>query len=297
MTVFWMKLIAMVSMVTDHTAVFLYPQFIDKSLYEALRAVGRLAFPIYAYLIVNGYQKTSSVKRYLTRLAAFALVSQVPWVLAADFTYLPNDSGLMVSLGSRWFVCLIFILVACVGWYCTVRADWSTAILGLALLAAVLRVEYAGIRILSDSLNVFYTLALGLALIALLDAAMRPGRDVIRLSMQALALFGAFFLIQDNADYRSLGAALIVAIWLARESRWSQAGVIALWCVAEYIIDPLPHPISHFIAAMLSLVPILLYNGRQGKPLKLAFYTVYPLHLAILGMATVFLALTGVMGS
>ena len=150
-----MKLIAMVSMVTDHTAVFLYPQFIDKSLYEDLRAVGRLAFPIYAYLIVNGYQKTSSVKRYLTRLVAFALVSQVPWVLAADFTYLPNDSGLMVSLGSRWFVCLIFILVACVGWYCTVRADWSTAILGLALLAAVLRVEYAGIRILSDSLNVF----------------------------------------------------------------------------------------------------------------------------------------------
>ena len=65
MTVFWMKLIAMVSMVTDHTAVFLYPHFIDKSLYEALRAVGRLAFPIYAYLIVNGYQKTSSVKRYL----------------------------------------------------------------------------------------------------------------------------------------------------------------------------------------------------------------------------------------
>ena len=161
----------------------------------------------------------------------------------------------------------------------------------------MLRVEYAGIRIFSDSLNVFYTLALGLSLIALLDAAMRPGRDIIRLLMQGLALFGAFFLIQDNADYRSLGAALIVAIWLARESRWSQAGVIALWCVAEYIIDPLPHPISHFIAAMLSLAPILLYNGRQGKPLKLAFYTVYPLHLAILGMATVFLALTGVMGS
>ena len=93
-----MKLIAMVSMVTDHTAVFLYPHFIDKSLYEALRAVGRLAFPIYAYLIVNGYQKTSSVKHYLTRLVAFALVSQVPWVLAEDFTYLPNDGGLMVSL-------------------------------------------------------------------------------------------------------------------------------------------------------------------------------------------------------
>ncbi len=291
-----MKLLALSSMLIDHTAIFLHPRFIDKSLYEILRAAGRLGFPIYAYLIVNGYEKTHSVRRYLTRLVAFAFVSQIPYVLAMDYTYLPKDNGLVISLGSRWFVCLIFIAVACVAWYATVRADWSVLLLGLALAAAVLRVEYAGIRILSDSLNVFYTLALGLAVIAVLDEAISPGRDIIRLLMQALALFGVFFLIRDNADYRSLGAALIVAIWLARGSRFSQAGVILLWCVAEYIIDPMPHPASHFVVAALSLVPILLYNGKQGKPLKLAFYAVYPLHLAILGMATVYLTLTQAIG-
>lgn len=285
-----MKLLALASMLTDHTAVFLYPRFISAASYEWMRAFGRLAFPIYAFLIVNGYEKTRDVKRYLTRLTAFAFVSQVPFVLAGDFTYLPRDNGLVVALGARWFVCLIFILVACAAWYGTVRADRSVLIVLLALTAAVLRVEYAGIRIFSDSLNVFYTLALGLSVIAVLDEVQRPDRDVIKLLMQGLALFGVFFLIRDNADYRTLGVALIVSIWLARGSRFSQAGVILLWCVVEYIVDS--HPTSHFIIAALSLVPILLYNGRQGRPLKLAFYAIYPLHLAILGMATVYLTLT-----
>ena len=34
----------------------------------------------------------------------------------------------------------------------------------------------------------------------------------------------------------------------------------------------------------------LLYKGRQGPPLKLAFYAVYPVHLAILGALTVYFA-------
>ena len=290
-----MKLLALASMLVDHTAVFLYPRFTDAQTYEWLRAAGRLAFPIYAFLIVNGYGKTRDVRRYLTRLVAFAFVSQVPWVLASDASLYPRDNGLVVGLGARWFVCAIFIFVACAAWYCTVRKDWSVLLVLLALTAAVLRVEYAGIRIFSDELNVFYTLSLGLCVVAVLDGALSPQRDTVKLLMQALALFGVFFLVRDNADYRTLGVALIVSIWLARGSRFSQAGVILLWCAVEYIVDP--HPVSHFIAAALSLVPILLYNGRQGRPLKLAFYAIYPLHLAILGMATVYLTLTQAAGT
>ena len=82
MTVFVMKLLAVCSMLIDHTAVFLYPHFIGKPVYEWMRAFGRLGFPIFAFLIVNGYQKTHDVKRYLTRLIAFAAISQIPFTLA-----------------------------------------------------------------------------------------------------------------------------------------------------------------------------------------------------------------------
>ena len=286
-----MKLIAVASMLADHLGTYLYPAYISRDVFLWLRAAGRLAFPLFAFLIVNGYEKTHDVKRYLTRLVAFAVISQIPFGLFqnAQHTRVVGE-GLVIELGARWFVCLILIFVACVAWLGTVRRDGSVIWPLLALTMAVLRVEYAGAVILGAKLNVFYTLALGLMLIAVTDEACRPERDVIRLLMQVLGLFSAFFLIRDNADYRTLGAALIFAIWIARASRFSQAAVIILWCVVEYIVGG--QPISHFFAAAASVIPILLYKGRQGPPLKLAFYAIYPLHLLVLGMLSVYALLT-----
>ena len=138
-------------------------------------------------------------------------------------------------------------------------------------------------------MNVFSSLSLSLSIIALADAAMKPERDWVKILMQALGLFSAFFLIRDNMDYGSMGVALIVSLWLARGSRFSQVGVIVLWCVVEYIVAG--NPISHFVVAALAVVPVLLYKGRQGPPLKLAFYAVYPVHLMILGVLTAYFAL------
>ena len=285
MSVFLMKLLAVASMLTDHTAIFLYPRFIGRAGYEWMRAVGRFAFPVYAFLIVNGYEKTHDVKRYLTRLVALAAVSQIPYILANQTRPIPN-MGLTVELGERWFVCLILIAVVCAAWLGTVRRDWTVLWPLLALTLVMLRVTYMGVRILGIKGNVFYTLSLSLCVIALADAALKPGRDWVKLAMQALGLFGAFFLIRENMDYRSMGVALIFSLWLARGSRFSQAAVIILWSVVEYIVAG--NPISHFIVSSLTAVPVLLYKGRQGPPLKLAFYAVYPLHLAILGALTVY---------
>ena len=78
MSVFLMKLIAVASMLADHLGTYLYPAYISKDVYLWLRAAGRLAFPLFAFLIVNGYEKTHDVKRYLTRLVAFAVISTSP---------------------------------------------------------------------------------------------------------------------------------------------------------------------------------------------------------------------------
>jgi len=290
LTVFLMKILAVISMLTDHTAIVLFPRFINVSVYMAMRAVGRFAFPVYAFLIVNGYEKTRDVKRYLTRLIAFAVISQIPYVLVADVNHFPEGSALVVELSERWFVCLIFILVAAMAWLTTVRADATVLWPVLALGMAVLRVTYCGVRILTDDLNVFYTLSLSLALIALLDAALKPKRDIVKLLMQALGMFGALYLIRENMDYGSTGAALILCLWLTRSNRWSQAAVIALWSVVAYIVPNLPF--IHFLGALAAAVPVLLYRGRQGPRLKLAFYAIYPVHLAILGALTVYLTFT-----
>ena len=287
MSVFVIKLLAIVSMLIDHLGCYLrYRLLISADVYSVMRSIGRFAFPVYAFLIVNGYRKTHDVKRYLTRLIAFAAISQVPYALFHNMYYTLPDEGLMIELGTRWFVCLIFVIVAGVAWFTTVRADWSAVWPVLALTMAVLRVEYRGVVILGEELNVFYTLALGLAAIALLDALNREERDYVKLLMQAIALFGAGFLIMDNADSGLLGVALIVAIWIARDSVLSQAGIMALWCVVKFLIYG--NGISRFIGGICCLIPVFLYNGKLGKPLKLGFYAVYPVHLAILGALIVY---------
>ena len=70
-----LKLIAMVSMVFDHVGDGFFPQQVW------MRAIGRIAMPVFAFCIAEGYEKTRDRRNYMTRLGFFALLSEVPFDL------------------------------------------------------------------------------------------------------------------------------------------------------------------------------------------------------------------------
>lgn len=75
MTSFVLKIIAMVTMFCDHLGYAIFEKF------SYLNYIGRLAFPLYAFGISEGYKHTSSKKNYLYRLTIFAIISQAPFML------------------------------------------------------------------------------------------------------------------------------------------------------------------------------------------------------------------------
>ena len=77
-----LQLIAVLTMLTDHIACALIREAEYPVLYMMLRLVGRLAFPLYCYMIVQGLFFTQNVIRYLERLFFFAVLSEIPYDLA-----------------------------------------------------------------------------------------------------------------------------------------------------------------------------------------------------------------------
>lgn len=71
---FKLKLIACGTMVIDHVGFIFFPNQI------IFRIIGRIAFPIFAFLIAEGYIKTSDRRKYITRLSVFGVISQVPFM-------------------------------------------------------------------------------------------------------------------------------------------------------------------------------------------------------------------------
>lgn len=102
-----LKLIAVVSMVIDHTAFVLMQQMavgwmqvfgLPITVYTLMRAVGRLAFPLYCFLLVEGFVHTHDKRRYALRLLLFAAISEIPWNLAHIGRLLYERQSVMCTL-------------------------------------------------------------------------------------------------------------------------------------------------------------------------------------------------------
>lgn len=148
-----LKWIALITMLIDHfTAVFdkgstlAYRPLFSYESYIFLRSVGRIAFPIYCFLLVEGYCHTRSVKKYLLRLGLFGIVSEVPFDLAfrgsfVNWTYQNVYFTLFLGLLAVWLwdLCTKKNLKSCPFWRILLGLG---AIAGCALIAHFGETDY-----------------------------------------------------------------------------------------------------------------------------------------------------------
>ena len=219
---FDLKLIAIITMTIDHIGVVFGTVF-----YNFLRAVGRLSFPIFAFLLTEGYVHTKSFSKYFLRLLVLALISEV------IYDYVFFDS---------------FIYI--------------------------------------DANNIFFTLALGLLTLFLLDKSKglikRYFKDKVDLVIilpityllivVIMGLMGEFL----NFSYGMLGILVISFFYLFKDN----FPLVVISVSLSTLI--LGEGMQYF--SLLSLILIYFYNKKLGKKCKVFFYLYYPLHILVLGV-------------
>ena len=92
-----LKLLAMLAMTVDHIGYILLPQ------YGILRGIGRLAYPIFAYMIAEGCCYTRSMGKYLRSLLITAVVCQLI-TFAAGSLYMNIMVTFSISVALTWLV-------------------------------------------------------------------------------------------------------------------------------------------------------------------------------------------------
>lgn len=205
-----------------------------------LTCVGRLAFPIFAFLLVEGYFHTKNLKKYVLRLLLFAVISEIPFNLA---------------MGSR----VIYPLHQ----------------------------------------NVLWSFLLSIGLIHWNEKAKGAGKKWKRIAVGFFSIvLGSLAGLLAMVDYYHAGVLMVLTFYFFRGRKW--------WCLLGqlaglayingeilggfgYELSLFGHPffLQRQSFALLALIPIWLYRGRQGhhsKAFQYACYLFYPVHLLILGV-------------
>ncbi len=184
-------------MLIDHFG-YIFINYLTHTLYILSRSIGRLAFPIFAFLIAEGFHHTRNIKKYLLRLLAFAFISEIPYDLAFEGKYLYWESN------NIFFTLFLGLLALCI--YKWNKIIGFGAAIGFGYLANIAHMDYGIYGVMLIFL--FYALrysflaqAGGLSLVMLanvIESYMNSGTFSISKYIQGFAIFSAIILFFYN---------------------------------------------------------------------------------------------------
>lgn len=217
------------------------------TIYYMMRTVGRIAFPIFCFLLVEGFCHTHSRGKYALRLGAFCLLAEIPFDVAFNY---PDNGFLEFSYQNVFFTLLMGFLAL---WLWSALANRLPRWMEYPAAAIALVPCYLGAEWLAADYGGF-----GVLLIVALGVGRGLPCRVIQEPDGPTAVW-----TQPDPFRRQLQVLL--------------GGLAILWYCWFY-----DNWIELF--AVFGLALTLLYNGQRGSGRKWFFYIFYPAHLLALGL-------------
>ena len=280
---FALKVLALLTMTLDHVGLFLLAYLGSANpVGLAFRAVGRIAFPIFAFMLAEGIRKSHHKEKYLIRLASmWALIALAQLILyyAFGFSSIKNSSNAFADL-----------LLGGIFLYCLNYLDGKRKTFALLPLLFILG-SYA-VQVCALNLSGFSSLPLfllpGYSLFGfLLIVAFYYAKPIVD-KISACYLQGrgqSLDFFQESKAYQGLLNTLSCCLFFIL--------TIVCWGVSYIPSVQLDVIVMHASSngqvgqtwCLLALLPILLYNGKRGpdsKAFRIFSYAYYPMHLAII---------------
>ncbi len=195
-----LKIIAMITMTVDHVGMLLFPGEL------LLRIIGRLAMPIYAYMIAEGCRHTRDRKKYLLRLLGLGALCQIVY---------------FVSMGSL-YQCILITFSLSVG--LIMAAEWARKkkgpVIALVMLAGVLTVRFLcdilPLWLLGTDYGVDYG-TIGVLLPVLVYFGRTQRQRLLMFTLGTGVLGWAY----GGLQWFGLGAVPILALYNGRRGTWN----------------------------------------------------------------------------
>lgn len=319
-----LKLIAIITMLIDHTAATILDRtLIARGLYNldgtnsmavqeflrqngaiyytdvAMRFIGRIAFPIFCFLLVEGFIHTRNQWKYTLRLAIFALISEIPFDLAFNGhffdmgyqnVFFTLTIGMLVMIGFRLIkeklVHQKWLTWPAIGGILAVTAAVTYAVKGaINSFNTIIAAYGTGNTInLNKTAYIIIIGILGLAavLVYLLTRRKSAEKANVRFADLLVLIAGMALATLLKTDYSAFGVLTIAVVYGLRKSH---VKAVLGACITLTVMS------MNEISAFFALIPGAMYNGQRGLKLRYVFYIFYPAHLLILYLICYFMGI------
>ena len=239
-TSFVLHIFAMATMLLDH---IYHSGLVDITWFTC---VGRLAFPIFAFMIAEGFHYTKSRKKYALRMLFFAVITEIPFnlVVSGKVFYFPHQNVM-------WTFRLSILLLTL---YEKVKLEKNGIVRFLAYSAITVMFMLAAVLIMTDY-NAVGILTVALFHFTRTEKTDKAGKKAVCCTVQLIVMCMLNFMISSYPDY---------AIQIAPDLYLS---------------------IQSFAVLALPLIWLYNgKQGYYNKYIKWSYYLFYPAHCLILGI-------------